>query len=237
MVEVLIMDGYREEMERMHRYMRHAAAHLSEQDWNWSLYSSAARLRRFLEQGGGVDLACMDVAAEEGIPLAEQVRERNASAFIMVLADGSISPMRYLRPSIMPGALLLRPFTEEQMRAALREVLEKLLDRLNQGAEPGMFTLPERSGRRVIPYREICCFEAREKKVFLNTGREEYGLYDTIEHLQETLPGSFIRCHRSFIVSKTWIKRIYLSKNYLELSNGMTVPLSRSYKNALKELK
>lgn len=237
MVEVLIMDRYREEMERMHRYMRHTAAHLSELDWNWVLCDSASKLRRFLEQGSGVDLACMDVAAEEGITLAEQVRQRHGAAFIMVLADSSVSPMRYLKPSIMPGALLLRPYTEEQMHSSLLEVMEKLLESMTEGEAPGMFALPERSGRRMIPYRDICCFEAREKKVFLNTGREEYGLYDTIEHLQEVLPAGFLRCHRSFIVAKAKIHRIYLSKNYLELSNGMTVPLSRTYKNALKELK
>lgn len=237
MVEVLIMDHYREEMERMHRYMRNAAAHMSELDWNWVLCSSGGKLKRLLDQDPKVDLACMDVAAEGGITLAEQVRQRNGAAFIMVLADSSISPMHYLKPSIMPGALLLRPFSEEQMRSSLLEVMEKLLDRLTEGESPGMFTLPERSGRRMIPYREICFFEAREKKVFLNTGREEYGLYDTIEHLQEVLPAGFLRCHRSFIVAKSKIHHIYLSKNYLELNNGLTVPLSRSYKNALKELK
>ena len=73
--------------------------------------------------------------------------------------------------------------------------------------------------------------------MFVNTGNQEYAVYDTIDNLQERLPEGFLRCHRSFIVAKSKIENVYLSKNYIALEDGMTVPLSRSYKEVLKELK
>ena len=67
--------------------------------------------------------------------------------------------------------------------------------------------------------------------------KRELAFYETIEHLAERLPEQFVRCHRSFIVSKKRIRKVMLSKNLIELEQGMEVPLSRSYKSAFKEQK
>ena len=170
--------------------------------------------------------------------MAEKTRQGSEQAFILLVADPEISPMRYLRPSIMPGALLLRPFSEGQMRTVLREALEKLLHRQRELENAGeVFRVDLKSGRKRIPFQQIYFFEARNKKIILNLGSREYSFYDTIDHLQEELPQGFIRCHRSFIVSKAKIDRIYLSRSCIVLVNGMTIPLSRTYKSVLKELR
>ena len=87
-----------------------------------------------------------------------------------------------------------------------------------------------------IPYSQIYFFEAREKKVFVCTCREEFGFYHTIDKLEKDLPEQFIRCHRGFIVNTEKIRRISFSQNVIFLADDFNVPLSRSYKPLLRGL-
>ena len=105
-----------------------------------------------------------------------------------------------------------------------------------QESDERTFLIENREGKTYIPMSQIYYFEAREKRIYVRLKREEYTFYDTMEHLAEELPEEFIRCHRSFIVSRSRIQKVMLSKNRIILEHNMEVPLSRSYKAALKEL-
>lgn len=235
MIDVLLQNHNGKELEQLADTARAIAARLSEDEWDWFLFSDEEKTLRFLEKKQGVDFACVEITGGKGVLVAEKTRENSEQAFIVVVADPSVSPMEYLKPSIMPGALLLRPYDGGQLRRVMRESLEKLLK--EQPQNTGSFRLDLKTGSKLIPFHQIYFFEARNKKIALNIGSREFDFYDTIEHLQEELPPRFVRCHRSFIVSKAHIDQIYLSKNYLMLDNGMTIPLSRTYKSVLKELK
>ena len=237
MIDVIIFDSIKKELQLVHKTAYELSARMSEADWDWHLYSEPEKLTAYLDRTGNADFSCMDVAAPQGVDLAERVRNRNAAAFILLIADETVSPMRYLKPSVLPGALLLRPFSAAQALETVKTAMAQMLRSADGPAGGGVFQLNLKTERKMIPYSQICYFEAREKKIFVNTGNQEYSFYDTIDHLQEQLPAGFLRCHRSFIVSKSKIENVYLSKNYMELENGMIIPLSRSYKAALKELK
>ena len=88
----------------------------------------------------------------------------------------------------------------------------------------------------MFEYSAICFFEARNKKIYLNTGAKEYGFYSTMEQLEQELSTSFIRCHRSFIVNVEKIEKVMFSKNLLFLTDGYEIPVSRTYKSVLRPL-
>ena len=91
-------------------------------------------------------------------------------------------------------------------------------------------------GRILIEYDAISFFEARNKKIYLNTGIKEYGFYDTMEHLEKELGDPFIRCHRSFLVNRGKIEKTVLAKNMLTLKDGYEIPVSRTYRTAMRNL-
>ena len=64
---------------------------------------------------------------------------------------------------------------------------------------------------------------------------KEYSQYGTLDAIQRELPDEFMRCHRSFVVNTGYINRVKLSENMIYLENEMTVPLSRSYKQDIKQ--
>ena len=67
------------------------------------------------------------------------------------------------------------------------------------------------------------------------TKKTEFSFYDTLDNLTQTLPEQFIRCHKSFIVNKRFITCLSVSRGEIELEDGIILPLSRSYKQLVKD--
>ena len=236
MIDAFFENRDRKELELLCRETQDIAARLSEDGWNFYRFADQKKAMAFLNENRDYDLACVDVEGADGLSVAVQTRSGSDRAFIVIVADAARSPMDYLRPEIMPGALLLRPIGTQQLKQVMRSSVEALLREREQDRGPA-FRLQQQGGDKLIPYSRICYFEARNKKIVLCTEDREYTFSGTIDGLQAELGQGFVRCHRSFLVSRSRIDRIYLSRNYSVLTNGMEIPLSRSFKQVLKELR
>lgn len=210
---------------------------ISDDDWDFLNYNDINLLMEFLNENPLLDISCVDVASESGVDIAEDLRRRNGNMYIILLADGSMSPMMYIRPTIMAGSLLIRPLTVETVKKVFMEAISEYLRKYHKEKGKCNFVIDNRDGRQLIPYEQIVFFESRDKKIFVSTNSMEYSFYDTLDNLEQKLSNEFIRCHRSFIVARSRIKKILLSQNTILLDNDWRIPLSRSYKNVFKELK
>lgn len=190
-------------------------------------------LLHFLEQDGRVDIICADVAVFRGIEQAERLRRKYPQAAMILVADVEMSPVTYMRPTILAAALLLKPLTEASVRRAVEEIFRHFIQEVS---EDEMFVLKTREDKQRIPWPDILYFEARAKKVYVCTADQEYGFYDTIDHLETLFSDRFIRCHRSYLVNRDAIEKIKLSHNCILLRGDVELPLSRSYKGLIKEL-
>ena len=85
------------------------AAYYSDEDWKYYLYTKIEELKAALKKDPVLDILCWNVGGKEAISELEKTREKYREAFLLLIADSTISPMEYLRPSILPTALLLRP--------------------------------------------------------------------------------------------------------------------------------
>ena len=74
---------------------------------------------------------------------------------------------------------------------------------------------------------KINYFEGCHNKVLIVTDTAKYEQRTSINKLEKTLPITFCRCHRSYIVNVRKIENC--SRNQVILSNGITVPLGRKY--------
>ncbi len=114
------------------------------------------------------------------------------------------------------------------------EFMQNYLESQEKPQDQQCMVLENREGRTVIPFRQIYYIEVRERKVFIRIRNKEYSRYDSLEHMLEGLPDYFIRCHRSFVFNRQHLERVRLSENAVYLEHGIMVPLSRSYKPAVK---
>lgn len=232
---VIGYDGKKKELDSLVSEIRNFAARYSDDDWEIEGFSSIVKFIEYAKSKEMLDLVFIDVTNDAAIEVSQWIRKNNRNAVILICADLSISPSKYLQPSIMAAALLLRPFSKEQLTQTLNELFKYINAKKGNGKNDS-FVIKTKETRRYISYDNIFYFEARDKKIYLNTLQKEYGFYETIDELSKKLPNYFVRVHRSFIVNSKKIKSVYLSKNLIEMFDDITVPLSKSYKQTVKEL-
>lgn len=211
------------------------AAYHSEEEWKYYLYTRMEELREALKADPVLDILCWNLSGKETIAELERTREKYREAFLLLIADKNLSPMEYLRPSILPTALLLSPFDRPLCSRVLGELIESYCGRHRDLDEEDVFLIETREGTQRVPLRQITYIEARDKKIYICTRSESFGFYDTIDHLLETLPDHFVRCHRSFLVNMEKVKKMHLSDGMIEMDGGEMVPVSRSCKKAVRE--
>lgn len=202
------------------------------------LLESVQKLDKFdayTEDPAQLQMVVCDVTTDGVIPILEQLRKGNAAMKMVLVADETVPPVNYIRPTILPTALLWRPLQAEGASSVLWEVLSSISTEVLEATETeALFCVESRGDVRRIPYSEILFFEASNKKLNLHLARKEIAFTGTLEKLAEDLPEEFIRIHKSFIVNRRFITQIQYGQNLVVLSNGIEIPISRSYKTALK---
>lgn len=216
---------------------RNTAAMVSDDDWE---VDSSIKLDEYVEKymkHTQVDISCFDVTSDGSVEALENIRKKDKSAMLVLVSDITVSPLRYMKPTLMASSLIMKPFNRTAVASAFREVLDVVYADKKVDEDDKKFCVETKSGQRYIPYAKIVYFEAREKKIFVNTQFEEFSFYSSLDVLEENLPPNFIRCHRSFIVNKDKITQILFSQNTICCADDVMLPLSRSYKPAFKEVK
>lgn len=92
---------------------------------------------------------------------------------------------------------------------------------------------------RVLPLSQIDYLEAARNYVSVYADGREYVIRDTMGGLAGRLPGAqFARTHRRFIVNVDKVREIRTgdSQQYVLLSSGKEIPLSRGYRDAFRSL-
>ena len=236
MITAVLYSHISRDIPNFRRLGAEAVSRLCEEDWEYFGCDKKDEILRYLRDDPLVHISCVDVAADEGVAVSERLRSANSEMFLVIIADAGVSPLVYIRPTIMASSLLLRPISDDAVRDALYEAVKDQLRRMGSPDDEKSFVLNTHDGRQLIPYSSIRYFESRNKKIYINVGSREYSFYDTMDNIEQRLDAGFLRCHRSFIVAKSRISKVMLSQSIVTLDDGSTIPLSRSYKPALKEL-
>ena len=228
MIGMLILDQEKKEADLLESEAHRQGALLTDERWQiW-------KMENFGQEGGEIlDIAYLDVTSAEGILAAEQVRSRWKNVYMVLIISGEISPLKYLRPTIMAASVLLRPFGRQQAEESLREAIAFLPSGKTDREEA--FVIADRDGKVRLPLDRILYFEARAKKIYAALEKEEYGFYESMEHLLDRLPSYFIRCHRSYVVNLKQLKRYQASAGLCVLGTDVEIPVSRSYRQDMKE--
>lgn len=239
MITSISYNKLKDEASELNRIMKDLAAKLTDEQWKIEAMLSQDELKILLEDKPLMDILLYDVTRDGDIELLEAIRKQYKLAFVMLLADVSVSPMKYMKPTIQAQSLLLRPYTKEQAYSTLHELVNGYVKAFHEDSADGASSFiveSQEDGKISVPYDQIYYFEAMEKKVYVCTGVDEFGFYGTLDGLMEELPEGFMRCHRSFIVNTKKVLKVALSKNTIYLDDEYEVPLSRSYKPDFKEM-
>ena len=195
--------------------------------------SAVAEWSGWLEDAQTPELVIGDTRISGALPAIRRMRGRHPEALFVPIVDMDILPTEYVQPDILPCALLWRPLNGAENRKVLLRLLQRVYSGA-QGTRQERFLISGRWETRQIPYGEICCFEAREKRVFVRLREQEIPVNETITALEARLPERFFRCHKGFLVNRDHIASVDWSGQCILTDTGLTVPFSRSYRAAVK---
>lgn len=235
MIIMVISDESDKERQHIVRYSKDMAGRYTNESWKIIQCASPGELEEIVQKKVRADMLCVDITMKDALGMVKELRRTVPAAYIILIASPGISPLIYMRPTIGAESLLLKPLSEAQIREVLSEAISTYADRFYKPDGSEVFVVENSGERSLIDYGRIYFFEARDKRVYLNTDTEEYGFYDTLDKLEVRLKGKFLRCHRSFLVNRDKIAGIFLSQSRIVLKDGFEVPLSRSYKPMVKE--
>lgn len=235
MAKMFVYDRDKREMQALVGYARETVAYQSNDRLGVREFCQSRKAQEYLEVERMLDLAILEIREDEDIEMAQLVRVKQELLDMMIIADSSISPMEYMTPKIRAASLLLRPFTKDQAKRVVREFMTAFYRRQRGTDEEHALLIENRQGKAAIPFSQIYYLEVREKRVYIRLKDREYSKYDSMENMMKLLPEQFLRCHRSFVFNISYFVRVKLSENMIYLENGITVPLSRSYKGNIKE--
>lgn len=230
MFSVVTVDDKEDEVKMIRSSLKELAANLTEDEWSIKFFKDNDEWNSFLMTEPVIDIACMDIVPKGRIEELMSYRRHYSDNGLLIITDVSMSPLIYLRPGIRPDSLLMRPLSEENIEATIKEFVKEMIDKRNNSDSSNYFVLDSQEGRTFLLYKDIFYFEARDKKIYIRTLQDEYGFYSTLEQLMEQLPSNFVRCHRGFIVNSDRIGRVNSAQNIIVMDRKLVVPLSRSYK-------
>ena len=195
------------------------------------------QLQDCLEDPLQLKMLVCDVTVDGAIGVVEQLRRNNADMRLVLVADQTVPPVLYIRPTVLPTALLWRPLQPQSSAETLWNVM-RLMPKQDTSSDTDddqdAFSVESRAEVRRIPYRQIRFFEARNKRLYVHTERKEIPFSGTLEMLLEKLPEDFIRVHKSFIINRAAVVELQYGQNTVVLDGGMPIPISRSYKAQVK---
>lgn len=123
---------------------------------------------------------------------------------------------------------LLKPVAQADFDRALGKAVENL----RKSSENPVGVVVDGS-IVLIPPRSIAYLESHLRKVCIHAADGVYETYSTLSKMEERLPRSFIRCHKSFLVNIDCAKK--LERDRILLNSGEHVPVSQRHRKGVRE--
>lgn len=198
-------------------------------------------LARMLELESGIMLVILGVtdSAPDGvegcISRFRSVMTRNRDSYAVLCVHESAYLDAVLSRCMRPAGILMFPLREEFVRANLRRVLNDYVSLYQSGNEGEYMVVSSGGTVQRIAYRDVLYLEAQNKLLRICLAHHAVTVRESLNVLEASLPGSFVRCHRSYIVNWDYVESFSASEMTLRLKNQELLPVSRSYKSAFRD--
>ena len=193
-----------------------------------TMFDSAENFKTAWAENKNFDILLLDIqmSGQNGMELAREIRRSNAELYIIFITGFA----DYMSEGYDVSALhyLMKPIKEDKFFA----VLDKALTELRKSSRTVIF--PKVGGDIKIKADDIIYAEVISHTVVLYLAdgkREEFQM--RISDMEELLGEGFFKCHRSFIVSMKYVRRV--TKTAMVLENEREIPLSRSLYDAANQ--
>lgn len=162
----------------------------------------------------------VEVGESNGVDNARQLLEYQPNSQIIFV---SAHDKYYLDVYEVEHVFFLKkPLEEEQLEKALVRAAEKL-----EGIKRDSFVIANKKGVQKLRLNEILFFEKEKRKIHVHTTDNVITYYGKFDDMEPQLDQRFLRCHNSYIVNITKVKKMGNKKFFFEKEKE--IPISKSY--------
>ncbi len=163
-----------------------------------------------------------------GLDLARKIREKNNRAYVIFIT----CHLEYVFSSfkVKPYDFLPKPVTEEIIEQCIKDVYNDYI--LNFKLEKDK-VIDIKSGQVVykIKVDDIVLIEKKDSRTIIHTAVNLIQCSENLDKIGSMLNEDyFVRCHKSFICNKNYIKEIFLKTGEILFETGHSCLLGRKYR-------
>jgi two-component system, LytTR family, response regulator len=182
----------------------------------------------------------------DGLELAQKVTALLPNIYVVFLTEYEKFALNAFELGVFD--YILKPATQERFNKLIQRITLDMAARKRGDAgiaisKRNLFKdyIAVSKGESIIVINKAeilyCCASNKKTHIYVNDGCFECRY--TLEHLEEILKASFLRCHRSYLVNMQFIREIspLFNQTYLiRLKNSRAeIPVSRNYAIRIKE--
>ena len=192
-------------------------------------------LKRLINDSSDQKIYILDVELPEasGLEIASEIRETDWNSIIVFLTAHN-----EFKDDIFYSRLLALDYIPKN-RLSYYRLNDTINVILNKISENQFFTFKYKRNTYRIKYSDILYIEKIPDKrlcLIITESKEEYKIYDTINHIKTELGKEFYKSHKACIVNVTKIKHIDTINNIITFKNGdKTDLLSNRNRKGIKE--
>lgn len=182
------------------------------------------------EKRNTVDVLILDInlnSTISGIDLAQQIRKNNKKVYL-IFSTGHLE-YSLLAYSVKTFDYLPKPITLERLEVTLN----RLLDDLSNNSSKDFIQLNKQT---IINANEISYIKRDGMKLVFCTNTGNYESYSSFAKIEDTLPNTFIRCHKSYMANTQNILNINTNNNTIVFNNALSCDIGPKYKNNVMEV-
>lgn len=177
-----------------------------------------------------VDIIFLDIKMKgiSGIKLADKIKKISKNILIIFITN---FPQYSLKGYDVDALhFLVKPVSSVK----LNSVLDKAYGIWSSHEKDAIVVTPQNDcGQIKLFCGDIYFIKMNSHKAELHTENQIFEIRKTVEELIKLLPPHFVRCHRSHIVNLLKAECVY--KNYILLSTGEKLPVSRNQSKYVKD--
>lgn len=178
-----------------------------------------------------VDVVILDIDLHDkisGLDLAEKIRSINKKIYIIF----ETAHLEYLLLAYKYKTFdyLPKPISLSNLESTISRLFNDI------GTEPLKKSFIKLKNGNLINLNSIFYIEKNNMKLIFNGGSAEYSIYSTFKEIQPSLPQTFIRCHKSYIVNVLKITHIEKSTIHFDKTCNKKCYIGQVYRKKFLEV-
>jgi DNA-binding LytR/AlgR family response regulator len=169
---------------------------------------------------GKPDLLLLDInlgGEKDGVDVAYYSKENHLVPIIFLTANSDANTVDRAKP-IRPNAYLVKPFSKEDLYAAIEIAISNHTSTKSQAKEQESILVKDGYNFVKVDFKEILYLSSEQNYVtFHLVGAKKVMMRSTMQEMEERLPRNlFVRLSRGFIINVKHVSKIETNKVFIE---------------------